>query len=245
MIISLGVDRNIKYFRELDETKHSFFDGEVDVLSVVRYLKGVYTNKERFISRCMPLFSDGCCSYIKGLSAEMLELYDTCEPYTYKECFLIKNEEYKNIVWGSINIVDMINELGKEMIAVEGKPVRHKQYNYDGEFTGYKEYDVIYETHKIDCAKLGVEDSYAVRCWCTTTDEEHWLWVSDEHKDSPLDAIAATFMVHKSVKPHIKEIKRQGDILLLDMKKEVNVPKGDPMVSFTADEYFGLLTAQS
>jgi hypothetical protein len=43
--------------------------------------------------------------------------------------------------------------------------------------------------------------------------------------------------------PHIKEIKRQGDVLLFEMKKEL-LPEGK-IVPLTADQYFNLLVAQS
>lgn len=244
MVIYLGEDRNIQYKKQKDDKEHKFFD-DIDVKDIVRYLKGIYTNKERFLNRCMPFFDTTCCPYVEALSKVMIELYDEVQPYTYKECFEIENEEYRNLVFGSINIVDMINELGNVRVATEGKAVKHKQFAPNGDFLGYKEYDVIYETHRIDCSKLKVDDSYAVRCWCTSTDEEHWIWITDEHKDNPLEAIASTFMVHQSVKPYIKELKRQGDILLVELTQEVTIPEKDPMVSLTADEYFGLLTAQS
>ncbi len=246
MIIYLGEGKNLSYKKRSDDSEHIFFDS-IDVKDIVRYLKGIYTNKERFIARGIPFFvcSPDDDNYTKELIRVMIDLYDKVESYSYKECFEIDNVEYRNLVFGSIDIVEMINELGSTRVATEGMPVKHKQFDYDGKFTGYKEYDVIYETYRIDCKKLEVEDSYAVKCWCTSTDEEHWIWIADEHKDSPLDAIAATFVVHKSVKPHIKALKRQGDILLVEMNQEVHVPEGDPLVSFTKDEYFDLLEAQS
>ena len=84
-----------------------------------------------------------------------------------------------------------------------------------------------------------------MRCWCTSTDEEHWLWIEDEYKDNPLEAVASTCRVHKSVKNQIKEIKRQGDIFLVELNNDVTPEENEEMVPLTADEYFGFLSAQS
>ena len=102
----------------------------------------------------------------------------------------------------------------------------------------------MYETHEINGEKLGIEDKlYAVKCWCTSTNKEHWIWIDEKYKDDPLNAIASTFMVHENVIPHIKALKRQGDLLLLEMEEDVK-PEGE-MVSLTKEQYFGLLVAQS
>ena len=169
------------------------------------------------------------------------------EPFTYGDAFKIENEEFQAKVFGSIDIVDMIKELGHERIKTDGKRVKHKEFTSSGEFLGYKEYDVVYETHKVDITKLGLEgeSSYALRCWCTTTDKEHWLWIEDEYKDDPLEAVASTMRVHKNFIEgnHIKELKRQGDVFLVELNYDVQ-PEGE-LVPLTAEQYFGFLTAQS
>ena len=50
--------------------------------------------------------------------------------------------------------------------------------------------------------------------------------------------------VHANVIPHIKEIKRQGDVLLVETGDVDIKPEGE-LVPLTADQYFGFLTAQS
>jgi len=175
---------------------------------------------------------------------ELLYIYDHVKPYTYEEAFKIENEEFQAMVFGSIDIVEMIKELGHTRIETAGKRVKHKDFSPAGEFLGWKEYDVVYETHRVNCDKLDLEeDAYALRCWCTTTDKEHWLWIEDEYKDNPLEAVASTMRVHSNIIPHIKEIKRQGDILLIETNSDI-VPDGE-LVPLTADQYFGFLSAQS
>ena len=139
----------------------------------------------------------------------------------------------------------MIKELGHKRIKTDGKPVRHKQFDKQGNFTGYKEYDVVYELHEVYGEKLGINQSlYAVKCWCTTTNKEHWIWVEDKYKDNVLEAVASTFRIHPNIIPYIKELKRQGDILLVELTEDVK-PEGNELVPLTAEQYFTLLTAQS
>jgi hypothetical protein len=69
------------------------------------------------------------------------------------------------------------------------------------------------------------------------------LWIDRQYSEDPLEAIARTFFVHENLIPFIKELKRQGDILLVELTQEVD-PRGQ-MVSLSKDQYFELLTAQS
>lgn len=244
-------------------TKKCFY-GDVTNYEVVKYLKGVFTNRSRFEARFINLFKGVKETMFKQQASgeldrfdhvnpldfecdemmdELLDIYDVVEPFTYEEAFKLTNQEFQIKVFGSVNISEMISELGHERINTVGKPVRHKQFDHEGNFTGYKEYDVIYEVHKVNGAKLNTDDSYAIKCWCTTTNKEHWLWVEDQYKDDPLEAVASTFRIHKNLIPHIKELKRQGDILLVEMKEDIE-PEGD-IVPLTAEQYFSLLTAQS
>jgi len=223
---------------------------DVSNTDVVRYLKGIFTNKSRFKSRFTDDFKraftetndqDFECSELLN---ELLSTYDTVEPYTYSEAFRLENREFQAMVFGSINITDMITELGHTRIKVDGIQVKHKKYKSNGDFEGFVEYDNIYETHEVSGKKIGLEENlYAVKCWCTSTNKEHWLWIEEQYKDNPLEAVASTFRLHENVIPHIKEIKRQGDILLLEMNEDVK-PEGN-VVPLTAAQYFGLLTAQS
>lgn len=217
----------------------------------MRYIRTRYTNKERFVSGFQTPVLEMVLKYGNELPTNLIEMvdmivnsYDTVQPYTYVEAFKLESEVFRSMVFGCIRVPEMIRELGHTRIATAGKAVRHKQFAPDGEFTGYRSYDVVFETHRVDGTKLGLRDSiYAVRCWCTTTSNEHWLWIQDEWRNDPLEAIAHTFQVHENLVPYIKELKRQGDVLLVELTKDIE-PRG-AMVTLSADQYFGLLTAQS
>ena len=216
---------------------------------VMRYLKGILTNKERFISRFSEPIKNIMVEYMDmpdtTFMSELEDMYDDVVPYTYNEAFAIENEPYKAKVFGSINITDMITSLGHKRIATEGKQVTHKKIDNEGNFLGTEEYDVIYEVHEVNGEKLGLtENVFAIRCWCTTTDKEHWLWIEEQYKNSPLEAVASTFRIHENLISNIKEIKRQGDVLLVEMLDENIKPEGN-IVPLNATQYFSLLTAQS
>lgn len=224
---------------------------KIETDSMIRYLKTRYTNKERFQSNFIKPISELVTQWemmpVLGI-VEMLQkldaLYDMATPFSYSEAFRIDNEQFKSLVFGSIRVPEMIKEMGHTRIVAAGRPVKHKQFSKTGEFLGYREYDVIFETHRVSGAKLGLRrDVYAVRCWCTTTDNEHWLWIDGKYKNDPFEAIARTFFIHENLIPFIKELKRQGDILLVELTQEVE-PRGE-LVSLSKEMYFDLLTAQS
>jgi len=258
---AIDYDVIIKYNKfnvelDLDVNKKHFF---VDVTNrdVVRFLKGQFTNKTRFIERFIEPFRipakgenqiipyDATEFECEDILKTLLDFYDEVEPFTYLESFKIENKIFQAKVFGSIDIGEMISKLGHKRIKTEGKKVKHKQFDILGNQMEDVEYDNIYEVHEVDGTKLGLdgEKLYVLKCWCTSTNKEHWLWIEDTYKDSPLEAVASTFRIHENLIPHIKELKRQGDVLLVEMNKDVE-PEGD-IVPLNADQYFSLLTCQS
>jgi len=231
---------------EYDIEKDSYID-DVSLPDFARYLKGLMRNKERFMD-----------SFIRPLKESLIQLeandrlnqadlllyyFNQAKPFSYKEAFEISNSTFRAIVFGSINVSEMIQNLGNTRINVEGKNVTHRVYNEDGSYK-LRNYDVIYELHKIDCSTLGIEDNYCVKCWCTTTNKEHWLWIEEKYAhNGALEAIASTIRVYENMIPHIKYIKRQGDVLLFEMDSEI-IPSGE-IVPLTAEQYFAKLIAQS
>lgn len=230
----------------IDIDKQSFIN-PISLVDGTKYIKGVLTNKERFINRFVnPIkeTSERTGWETDNFIKDVIDTYDKVEPFTYAEAFKIEDQQFRATVFGSINVTEMIETLGAKRIATDGKHVNQKVYSESGEFLGYHEFDNIYEVHEVSGEKLGLEENlYALKCWCTTTNKEHWLWIEDQYKDSPLEAVASTFRIHENLIPHIKEIKRQGDVLLVELNEDVE-PQGE-IVPLTAEQYFGFLTAQS
>jgi hypothetical protein len=243
---------------EFDTAKNQFvvrLFGTTDLVTkfdMIRFLKTKYTNRERFVSGFIdPIFEllvdsqdNSELDVLRSMLEFFLDEYDNVTAFTYQQAFAIRSEAFKAIIFGSIRVPEMIKALGHSRIATAGQAVKHKQYSKQGDFLGYREYDVVFETHVVNGKALGLRGNvYAVKCWCTSTDNEHWLWIEDQYKDDPLEAIARTFHIHENLVPFIKELKRQGDILLVELTEDIE-PRGN-MVSLSKDQYFGLLTAQS
>jgi hypothetical protein len=229
---------DVEYFYNKD----SFYDNDVTRDEVLKYLRGLFNTKQKFMDEFITPIGDA--PFIGDLLKWFVENFDNATIFTYEEAFKLTDERFRALVFGTIDITDMINSLGNTRIKTEGIPVKRKQYDNQGNFLGFKEYDNIYETYEVHGGKLGLDSSvYAVKCWCTSTNKEHWIWIDEQYKNSPLDAIASTFRIHENVIPHIKELKRQGDIMLVELNEEVN-PEGN-VVALTKDQYFGLLTAES
>lgn len=220
--------------------------------NVARFFKGYFRKKEDFQSKFLDLLrgiedTNGDVFKTKDFANELEFMYDNATPFTYTEAFKLENNEFKSIVFGTINVSEMIENLGSKRINTDGRTSMQKVYDKSGNFICNREISNIYEVYEVNGEKLGVTGNlYALKCWCTTTNNEHWLWIEEKYKDNPLEAIASTFRVHEDVIDKLKEIKRQGDILLVELKEEYKdfIPSGE-MVPLTSDQYFSLLTAQA
>lgn len=234
------------------------FEKNVTPIEVAKYLKGKYKSKARLREVLFkPTNADIVQEFYKG----MFELFDEVEPFTYKEAFSVKNETLRAQVFGSIDISEMLKEFSMKRIKVDGKRVNRKQFSPYGEFLGWHEYDSIYETYEVDGGKLGIENKlYVLKCWCTSTNKEHYLWINEQYANDPLSAVASTFFVYANIIPYISELKRQGDVMLIEFKDgfamdtinqtQVFVWEGESHYvgerrPLTKEEYFGLLTAES
>lgn len=223
---------NLDNFKTFDEIELSVY---------AKYLKGRYRNTGVFKRSYMSQLKS--TNMTEKLCVAIVDEFKKAKPFTFKEAFEIKNDQFRALVFTSINVPEMVKELGSTLLKVEGIKVQRKQYSNEGELLGNKEYDNVYETYEVSGKKMGVENIYALKCWCTSTNKEHWLWIDEKFKNDPLSAVASTFFIHNNIKPFISCIKRQGDVMLAELSEEIT-PEGE-MSPLTKEEYFGLLVAES
>lgn len=209
----------------------------------IRFLKLKYKSlpqlKNRFIKQDI--------TYLQDFFLFVEEYFDKSTAFSYQEAFELKNDTFKSVVFGCINIAEMISYLGSSKIKVDGINVKRKKFNKEGGYIGTEENDSIFETYKVSGDKLGINNPvYVLKCWCTTTNKEHWIWIDEKYKDDPLSAVASTFIIHENIIPFIKEIKRQGDVLLCEFNSIVEKDKfiGNKR-SLTKQEYFKFLSSES
>ncbi len=246
------------------DMKTGDFGDNVTFEMYMKYLKGIYSNKERFIARWIEneeaksdyftLMKDFGINFMEDLKVRMLNAWDETVPFTYQEAFSIADSSFRSLVFGTISITEMMGEL--DGTCISSAEIVTKQNKYvDPEFTPVTtELINKYEVWEADGTKLGVDSKlYAVKCFCTTTGNTHYLWLSDStHKDSPLEAIASTFFFYEELIPHIEEIYRQGDTWfpVLAKNEEVDaiierLDKNSKTVPLTADIYFSKIVSQS
>lgn len=215
----------------------------------LKYLRTLYqTNIDRFKAR----FLEPTAVWLKmnGIkrSDEIIDFYLNqyikTTPYTYEEAFKIKSNEFRAKVFTSINVPEMIKNLGATRIKTEGIDLINQVYQPLNNSFKEEALTQVYELHEVDLTKLNIDDKvYAIKCWCTSTNEEHWLFI-DSLKD-PLEAIANTCVIYKKMLNKIKHIIRQGDVFLFEMLEEVEIYENDETMCLSKDIYFKLLKSQS
>lgn len=172
------------------------------------------------------------------------KLWDKFSEYTYKEAFAISDQTFRAKVFSVISVPEMIKELGSKRIAVEGVELINKTFNpVTGEFNEIP-MTQIYELHEVSGKKLDLNEKlYAIRCWCTSTDSEHWLWTTESR--DPLKAIAECCVVYEPMRGKIKSIIRQGDVFLFEMTEKVHLNGDEKTYQMDKETYFKLLKSQS
>jgi len=221
-----SIEEIVKLFKHLHPNKNDFKKNVVDKIKSVEEILNIDLN-------------DFCNN--------LLSLYDELNYYNISEAFMVKNDTLRFLIFSTMDIGEMISGLGFKRIAVDGKTTNQKRYDINGNYLETIEMSNIYEIYEVSGEKLGIDENvYALKCWCTTTEKEHWLWIDEEYKNDPLSAVASTFRIHKNLIPYIKEIKRQGDILFVEMNENSeNIKPDGEIVPLTAEQYFKFLSAQS
>ena len=161
------------------------------------------------------------------------EMWDSIEPVTVEEALKISNTEIRRTYFDCIGIQELFKQL--EPTLRDRQVVKKKRTKWDDNNDPYVyEFKDVYELYEIDGKKLFDKDRwgrepnpvFAVRCWCTTTDREYWLYVDseaatgerwfstgDRAKYDAIRAIAWTIRVDVA-EEQIEKLYRQGDIIV-------------------------------
>jgi len=125
------------------------------------------------------------------------------------------------------------------------------------------EFEDVYELYSIDGVKLFEKDRwgnlpnnvYAVRCWCTTTNREYWLyvpreaalgnrwWDTDESQRTKPDAIRAIAWTIRLDVQDPERIYRQGDIIVAKIGK--NTTENSFFRHLEKDQYLQLMYSET
>lgn len=197
-------------------------------------------------------------------------VWDTIIPVTVDEAFKETNLERRRVFFDCIGIRRIFSELNPEML--DRQVITKKRTKWD-EDNNQEEYvfEDVYELYKIPVQKINPDnidadvsvswttrrlfkddDIYAVRCWCTTTNREYWIYVpkiacdpsfvnhrGNSFKPDAISAIAWTIRINID-KP--ERIYRQGDIIVVKVGEE---SKRTWPRHLTKDQYLELMYSET
>ena len=166
------------------------------------------------------------------------ECWNKIEPVTVEEALKVENTEERRVYFDAIGIEKLFKSLDPKLL--DKQTIKKSRTRWDDEFKEYThEFEDIYELYEIEATKMFKTDRwgnaptqniYAVRCWCTTTNREYWLYVPREaalgdrwwhgDKGPEPDAIRAIAWTVRVDVPeeNIEKIYRQGDIIVAKIK---------------------------
>lgn len=175
---------------------------------------------------------------LKDFDAFLQECWDKVEPVTVDEALKVANTEERRVYFDAIGIEKLFKGLDPKLL--DKQTIKKSRTRWDEEYKEYThEFEDVYELYEIEGKKMFDKDRwgnepqpiYAVRCWCTTTNREYWLyvpreaalgarwWATGEEKEQP-DAIRAIAWTVRVDVPeeNVEKIYRQGDIIVAKMK---------------------------
>ncbi len=166
------------------------------------------------------------------------EMWDSIEPVTVKQALSRENTEERRVFFDCIGVEKLFKEL--KPILRDRQVLTKKRTKWDEKHNPVVyEFEDIYELYEIEGKKLYEKDQwgnepqpvYAVRCWCTTTNREYWLYVNEQAalgetrfnsdetklKYDAIQAIAWTIRVDVD-EENIEKLYRQGDVIVAKLK---------------------------
>jgi len=203
---------------------------------------------------------------LKDFDAFVQECWDSIVPVTVEEALQLENTEERRTYFDAIGIEKLFKGLDPKLL--DKQTIKKSRTRWDEEFKEYThEFEDIYELYEIEATKMFKTDRwgnaptqniYAVRCWCTTTNREYWLyvpreaalgsrwWASAEEKEQP-DAIRAIAWTVRVDVPeeNVEKIYRQGDIVVAKMKDSAKATETTTSYHLSKEQYLSLMYSET
>jgi hypothetical protein len=165
-------------------------------------------------------------------------MWEDIVPVTVEEALQLPNVEDRRVYFDAIGVEKLFKQLNPKLR--DKQTIKKKRTRWDDNNDPYEyEFEDVYELYEIPGEKLFVTDRwgnqprpvYAVRCWCTTTNREYWLYVPVEaatdgkgwwqvNEDSKYDAIGAIAWTIRIDVKNPERIYRQGDIVVVKQSEQ-------------------------
>ena len=220
---------------ELNITKHKTYSGyrfyvqnvELDLLTALKIWKKTYESYPEFYKNIIAVANS---SQYNEFGDSVVADWDNIPDISVAEAFSQKNLEVRRLFFKAIGTTKLFAELEPVLIDIALIKITGIRFKADG--TQYAEtINDKYELYKIDGAKLFPEETsewrlerasiYAVRCWCSTTEREYWIYVPKNigEKNKAIEAIAWTVRLEHEISD-VTEIYRQGDVIVAKIKED-------------------------
>ena len=162
--------------------------------------------------------------------------WESINPINVQQAFMQDNIEKRRAFFDAIGIARLIKEL--DPVLLDKQTITKKRFGWDDD---NKEVETIFEdTYELyqvskdilykgitDRWFIGNDDTYVVRCWCTTTNREYWIFTqnltniyhinpkTNNYEKHPHDAIASIAWTIRINVKNPERIYRQGDIIVV------------------------------
>lgn len=160
------------------------------------------------------------------------DCWNDIKPVTVSEALALSNTEIRRTYFDCIGVQQLFKQL--DPILRDKQVIKKKRHKWDNDNKeSVYEFEDVYELYEIEGKKLFDKDKwnrdpepvYAVRCWCTTTNREYWLYVNQEaatgerwsrvsDNNKKYDAIRAIAWTIRIDITNPETIYRQGDIIV-------------------------------
>lgn len=171
---------------------------------------------------------------LKDFGEFVEEIWNSISEFTVSEALKEPNLERRRVMFDCIGVGRLFSELGP--VLLDSQTIHKFRKRWDDQNKAYDyEFEDTYELYQLDGDKLFGSNAalnrrkalpvYAVRCYCTTTMREYWIYVPSDvalgarewdrinHIPNAIRAIAWTVRIDIS---NPKRIYRQGDIIIAE-----------------------------
>lgn len=187
------------------------------------------------------------------------EIWETISPVTVDEALVERNMERRRNMFQCIGVARLFKEMNPTLL--DRQTISKVRTRWNGKNQAYEyRFEDTYELYKLDNDHLFSNadpfsnasisrNTYAVRCWCTTTANEYWIYVPQEiatnrppwERPEP-DAIRAIAWTIRIDVSNPERLYRQGDIIVV---KESEQSKVVPPYHLTKEQYLNLMYSET
>jgi hypothetical protein len=187
------------------------------------------------------------------------EYWNSILPVTVEEALRQENTEIRRTYFDCIGVINLFKQLNPKLL--DRQVITKKRANWDDKNQEtFRIFEDVYELYEIEGKKLFEKDRwgreanpvYAVRCWCTTTNREYWIYVNNQaatgntwswsSNTNDYDAIRAIAWTIRIDVTHPERIYRQGDIIVVKRSKD---SKDTMSYHLDKDQYLQLMYSET